>query len=100
MVWAEVQARIRRDGGPVSAVRIYWPKRDCEGVEVYDPRTAEEIAREVRWNGGEAEVVRMGERIDPVTENCEACGTADGEYTGRYGPVCQTCNDTEMGGRR
>jgi hypothetical protein len=50
-----VNARVRRDGGPLCEVEI-WHKNGAHGVSVYDPRTAEFIARDVRFAGGRAEV--------------------------------------------
>lgn len=55
---AQVQKMCRNDGGPLSQVEI-WHKNGAHGIETYDPRTAEQIAFDVRFNGGRAEVTRI-----------------------------------------
>ncbi len=54
MVQEIVQARIRRDGGHLTGVSIYWPKTGRGGVEFYDPHTAHFVAQDVRYSGGHA----------------------------------------------
>jgi hypothetical protein len=53
-----VQAMIRKDGGPLCQVEI-WHKNGRHGFETYDPRTAEQIKRDVEFNGGKAEITRI-----------------------------------------
>jgi hypothetical protein len=54
----QVQSMIRKDGGPLCQVEI-WHKNGSHGIETYDPTTAEQIAFDVRFNGGKAEVTRI-----------------------------------------
>lgn len=58
MVNEIVQARIRKDGGPLARVDIFW-NNGSSGSEYYDPATAEQIAFDVRYNGGTAIVTRV-----------------------------------------
>lgn len=58
VVFEQVQAWIRADGGPLSEVEVWWPN-GAHGVETYDQDTAERIAREVEYSGGRAEARRV-----------------------------------------
>lgn len=56
MIQEVVNAKIRADGGPLSEVVIYWPGKDAPGSEWFDPRTAAQVVRDVRFNGGHAHI--------------------------------------------
>jgi hypothetical protein len=58
IVFQHVQAKIRKDGGPLSQVEVWWPN-GAHGTETYDPQTAKQIAFEVEYSGGKAEVTRI-----------------------------------------
>lgn len=58
MINETVQARIRKDGGPLAKIEIIT-RDGARGVEYYDPSTAEQIAADVRYNGGSAIVTRV-----------------------------------------
>ena len=53
-----VQSMCRKDGGSLCQVEM-WSKNGSHGIQTYDPRTAEQIAFDVRFNGGKAIVTKI-----------------------------------------